>query len=145
LYRLVHDALVAELTGHGLPAKVHASAGTRRPAREPFLCFERRAEGDVVLADHKIMGSAQRRSHAAILQHGSLLLKRSPFAPSLPGLLDLADRPLDLDELLERWIGRIARALHLDVAARSLDASEREQIHCVAAARYATERWNRRR
>ncbi len=37
-----------------------------------------------------ICGSAQRRVAAgAVLQHGSLLLAQSPFAPELPGILEL--------------------------------------------------------
>ena len=40
--------------------------------------------------DWKILGSAQRRSRGALLQHGSLLLETSPAAPELPGLSDLA-------------------------------------------------------
>ncbi|MEZ6135126.1 MAG: hypothetical protein R3C53_09475 [Pirellulaceae bacterium] len=60
-----------------------------------FLCFERRSKGDVVAGSAtlagqtKVMGSAQRRSKGALLQHGSLLLARSPHAPTLPGLMQL--------------------------------------------------------
>ncbi|QDV27172.1 lipoyl protein ligase domain-containing protein [Aureliella helgolandensis] len=82
------------------------SVGWRR-ASASFLCFERRNHGDVVvmpgaeapagasfpqdpqLEHAKVMGSAQRRVRGGLLQHGSLLLARSPFAVSLPGLDDL--------------------------------------------------------
>lgn len=65
-----------------------------------FLCFNRRSSGDIVVAGQKqdalnisgqkVLGSAQRRFGRAILQHGSLLVRTSPHAPSLTGLLDLA-------------------------------------------------------
>jgi lipoate-protein ligase A len=65
-----------------------------------------------VLAGHKILGSAQRRRKGAILQHGSLLLRRSPWTPQHPGLQDvsplgrfdiakLANVPLQLAEHVE--------------------------------------------
>jgi hypothetical protein len=53
------------------------------------LCFERRSQGDIVVGDAKVMGSAQRRIDGALLQHGSLLLQSSPHAPSLAGLREL--------------------------------------------------------
>src|SRR5262249_39204661 len=55
-----------------------------------FLCFGRGDLRDVVLKGHKIVGSAQRRRRGGILQHGSVLLRRSDHAPQFPGLLDLA-------------------------------------------------------
>jgi lipoate-protein ligase A len=55
---------------------------------EPFLCFQRRARGDVLCGEHKLMGSAQRRRRGAMLQHGSLLLGKSACAPELPGVQD---------------------------------------------------------
>lgn len=59
------------------------------PAGCSFLCFERRSPGDVVIGEFKVMGSAQRRMRGGLLQHGSLLLSRSEYAPSLPGLAQL--------------------------------------------------------
>lgn len=56
-----------------------------------FLCFDRRSPGDVIVGPHKVMGSAQRRHRSAVLQHGSLLLATSPFAPSLKGLRQLGN------------------------------------------------------
>ena len=80
---------------------------------EPFLCFERRAPEDVVVADEmrryvKILGSAMRLRRAAILLHGSLLVRRSRHAPQLPGLADLLPRldtaPPNFDrQLLAHW------------------------------------------
>src|SRR5262249_55666692 len=118
LYQIVHEVFVRSLwpplSQPGEPSHLHirGEGVSRSPADEPFLCFERRAKGDVVfvsekpaavdanlsqtpspaVADWKILGSAQRRYHGAVLQHGSLLIERSPAAPELKGLRDLAGR-----------------------------------------------------
>jgi hypothetical protein len=45
-----------------------------RSHRGPFFCFERHSGYDLLADGRKIMGSAQRRTTKAVLQHGSLLL-----------------------------------------------------------------------
>lgn len=88
LYTLVHHAFIEILRGLGVPA---ALRGTARPEKSTeFLCFGRGDDFDVVVAGHKVLGSAQRRRKGAILQHGSLVLARSDFSPAFPGLSDLA-------------------------------------------------------
>ena len=109
LYAAVHDAAIAVLSAfsdHGCaPTLIRLKVSPKsRDREEPFLCFQRRAPGDVLLIDQpdrtqsveqstehersalgtKILGSAQRRFGGALLQHGSLLLERSASAPSLP-------------------------------------------------------------
>ena len=89
LYRAVHAAIVELLRGCGI------DAARRGPAAEvvagkPFLCFLDRDPEDVLVAGWKIGGSAQRRRPNAVLQHGSLLLRRSSATAELPGLNDLA-------------------------------------------------------
>ncbi|MEM8678297.1 MAG: lipoate--protein ligase [Planctomycetota bacterium] len=144
LYDAVHDALVAELQHRGIAARRHTDASA--PADRPFLCFQRRAVGDVVLNSEKILGSAQRRSAQAVVQHGSLLMRRSPYAPELPGLQDLTERILAGDELLEGWLERIRHAF--DGAAfvpRSLAETAQKQIHYAACHKFGTDRWRLRR
>ena len=68
-YRVVHDALIEVLAGMGIEAWLFASGdgglgcGDITPAarREPFLCFQRRAPGDVLVKGEKIAGTRQRR------------------------------------------------------------------------------------
>ncbi|MEM7473792.1 MAG: hypothetical protein AAF483_02295 [Planctomycetota bacterium] len=87
IYDLVHDSVVDWLRSLGCSAAKWSEA-TCKAETCSFLCFERRTVGDLVLGESKIMGSAQRRRKGALLQHGSLLLQRSEFAPSLAGLLE---------------------------------------------------------
>ena len=80
VYDLFHQTLVLALANFGITATLCET--TLHPlAGEPFLCFERRAKGDVLVGTHKIAGSAQRRKQGAMLQHGSILLEKSAFAP----------------------------------------------------------------
>lgn len=111
LYDIVHDALVAGLQRLGwdatkwTPGCSGTSQVSAQSAPEPsatgcsvaqvssdgphFLCFSRRACGDIVSNGFKVVGSAQRRLGSSVLQHGSILFARSDFAPELPGLLEL--------------------------------------------------------
>lgn len=123
LYRLVHECVIRVLRGYGWEARIYESESEsenptllEQPSRSagnlnsadlihrgvsdrpmtsanPFLCFQRRTAGDIVCGTHKIVGSAQRRMRSSILQHGSLLLSRSEFAPELPGIVDLQPLP----------------------------------------------------
>lgn len=101
LYRRVHERLIAWLQQHSLDARLRNEAFDKRG--EPFLCFGRGDPNDIVVGRHKVVGSAQRRRRGAVLQHGSLLLSKSEWAPDYVGLLDLglpAEPPLaSIDEL----------------------------------------------
>lgn len=108
IYDLVHGVVVRWLNELGLLAQtwtctVGLAATSFHPRRQatesqPFLCFERRCAGDVVAAGCKLMGSAQRRSQHALLQHGSLLLASSPHTPGLRGLSELLGCGWQIDQ-----------------------------------------------
>ena len=87
LYDAVHAALIAALAVQGVSASLRGTSD--RDADANFLCFSRGDPRDVLVAGQKIVGSAQRRRRGAVLQHGSVLLRASEFAPQLPGLFDL--------------------------------------------------------
>jgi lipoate-protein ligase A len=108
LYDQVHAALVSLLKDLGAPALVR---GEKRDQPEPFLCFGRGDPRDIVLAGHKIVGSAQRRRRGAILQHGALLLERSAHAPEFPGLFNLAPDTRRSDEALMNSIAEALRRI----------------------------------
>jgi lipoate-protein ligase A len=87
LYHWVHQGLVSWLSDIGFQA--HMQTLSESAAAPPFLCFLRRTEGDILVGSDKVIGSAQRRGRRSLLQHGSVLLARSPFASVLPGLLEI--------------------------------------------------------
>ncbi|MFO0897395.1 MAG: hypothetical protein U0836_08215 [Pirellulales bacterium] len=116
-----------------------------RATPDTFLCFQRRGEGDLVVTGAKIAGSAQRRRHGAVLQHGSVLLARSEAAPELPGLAELADQTIDADQLRERWLARLAAQLELEFAPSALTDAERETAVELQRAKYSAAEWTYRR
>lgn len=164
-YTAFHAALVETLRDLGVAARMWpAAAPPGRGGVERFFCFDRRAEGDVVAArpghgpaddDPKIMGSAQRRLAAAVVQHGSLLLRRAEGvgqAARHPALADLrgperAPEPTSDDRrLVERWLERVAGSLGGGVAwqAGSFAGGHAADVSAVAAT-YASDRWLERR
>ena len=117
---------------------------------EPFLCFQRRSVGDLLVGEHKVCGSAQRRRKGAILQHGSLLLAASPHAPELPGLAELNGQSIAADALLEVWIARWRHALtergvELADKRSSLTPLENEAARRIFNAQYGSAAWTNRR
>lgn len=113
LYTQVHAALIEVLAEWSMIAELF-SGEPPEERRQAFLCFQRRTPGDVVLRGAKICGSAQRRAGSAVLQHGSLLLLRSPAAPELPGIGDLGgDQLPETREILGAWITALQQRLEL--------------------------------
>jgi lipoate-protein ligase A len=145
LYRSLHGTLVAALADWGLAATIHERAIGSRGAPEPFLCFQRRATGDVLLDGWKIAGSAQRRRRGAILQHGSVLLRRSIAAPELPGLADLAGIAIEPRALIAAWRESLAREFHICWMAECVEPDEVECAACLVDEVYGNDAWTRRR
>jgi len=158
LYTAFHAALVDVLSELGIAARMCPAHAPAPAGVDAFFCFDRRAEGDVVVAapegnsgDAKILGSAQRRLATAVVQHGSLLLRSATgvgTAARHPGLYDLqpAAAGVPPGELADRWLDRVARGLGGRAAreegefGRGRDA----RISCLAAT-YASSRWLTRR
>ena len=93
LYRAIHNSLVDALRDLGWNAQLSESCTCNRNSAggsSPFLCFDRRSPVDVVIDGNKIAGSAQRRTMRGLIQHGSVLLRSSEYAPHLLGILELS-------------------------------------------------------
>jgi lipoate-protein ligase A len=158
LYSTVHEAFVAQLEGELGSRDSRARLFVRGecpklPAdREPFLCFRRRACGDVVCQpsepqrpDGKILGSAQRRHRGAILQHGSLLLEESAAAPELPGLLELSGIAFTAREIVAGFSPRIGRILGSELFQDRLPSALELKAEELANRRYGAAGWTKRR
>jgi lipoyl(octanoyl) transferase len=142
LYQTVHNCLVGALADLGVTANVLLSHRERSPqSSEPFLCFQRRTAGDVLLGETKIAGSAQRRRRGAVLQHGSLLLRRSPAAPELPGLEDLSGKDGLGQRLAELWLDKLLPHLADKWSLEPLSAAEVDQATRLAESRYGCATW----
>lgn len=106
-------------------------SGKAREGKCAFLCFERRAAGDIVVdasesgRESKVLGSAQRRFDGAVLQHGSLLLQRSPHAPTLSGIQDLANQQLSCEEWNREMFFQRLTAVFARISGQSVDRIEK--------------------
>ena len=145
LYRAVHGCLIEALANFGATARLCEGGRSETADTEPFLCFQRRSPGDVMLGEHKICGSAQRRRSGAVLQHGSLLWRASPAAPELSGVDELAARQIPQDSMLECWLNGVARRLGFAWRRDELDESEAREARALAESRYRGEDWTRYR
>jgi lipoate-protein ligase A len=141
LYALVHAALVEALADLGIEAVLAAAGASRAAADEPFLCFQRRAPGDVLVGAAKVAGSAQRRRRGAVLQHGSVLLQRSAAAPELDGIGQLGGHALDEETLLAAWLPKLAAGLATGWCEGPLCDRQRQRASAWVESRYAAESW----
>jgi lipoate-protein ligase A len=144
-YQAVHRSLVSLLREQfGIDASL-AEKSTAISQEEPFLCFERRAGGDIVTGDFKVAGSAQRRWQGAVLQHGSILLRRSRCASQLPGLENLSGRGMAWDQLARCWQTRLADSLGVRLIETEPSADDLRLADEIACSRYSQVAWTRRR
>lgn len=88
--RRIHAGLAAGLRSLGIEATVAqgARAAPVRPSSRR-ACFAAAAPGEIAVAGRKLVGSAQRRTRFALLQHGSIPLAgdQEPLAAAWPGSL----------------------------------------------------------
>lgn len=145
LYYAFHETLVEALAELSIEARLFLGEPLQQIGQEPFLCFQRRAAGDVLQTNAKICGSAQRRQKDALLQHGSVLFRRSDFAPELPGIEDLTNLPLAAEKLAEVWLPRLAKRLELSFQIGDLQPAERSTAERLAEERFGADAWSLRR
>jgi lipoate-protein ligase A len=164
LYAAFHGAIVELLTSRldraaaDWKLAMNCEESRFTPADEPFLCFQRRARGDVLLVAnrdcekpaapllaYKILGSAQRRHRGAILQHGSLLLAKSPAAPELPGWQELTSQSLAIDELMTGVVRQMGRLVGEASEYSPLPVAIHQSAEAIQERRYMSRSWTTRR
>jgi lipoate-protein ligase A len=144
-YFAFHETFIEELASRGVQARICGEPERVQVVEEPFLCFLRRAEADVLLGEHKIGGSAQRRRRDALLQHGSMLLRSTIASPELAGVEDISGVVIDPSELAERWAGRIATRFRLRLHTSELGESEAKLAESWQKKRFGQETWTLKR
>jgi lipoate-protein ligase A len=145
LCRRVHQGLAELLVRLGAAAATWPPRDVINAESDSFLCFLRKTEGDVVIGQSKVVGSAQRRGHGAVMQHGSILLQASPAAPELPGVEDLSPIRLARDQWALRVRDAVLRTLNLDPLHMPLGDSERVAAEKMIERKYGGEEWTARR
>jgi len=148
LYVAIHQPLIDVLADHDLPVAFRGVSF--RAASEPFLCFGRGDERDLVYQGNKILGSAQRRRRGAIVQHGSLLLLTSEYAPEFPGLLNQVEQTSRYNEeflnrLTADFSQAISTAVQIPLNNRKLTDEENRRAEQLEKEKYSQDAWTSRK
>ena len=124
IYALTHRAVQNALLKTGIDARLMEESGGRSPLPEfqPNTCFGNPVRSDVMVADRKVAGAAQRRSRQGLLQQGSI-----------------QNVCLACD-----FQSRFAEQLAANVTERNIDAVTLDEATQLAAAKYATREWLQR-
>jgi lipoate-protein ligase A len=139
----MHDAFAAALADLGVTATLVGTDQERK--LDDVLCFLHHTPGDLVVGRHKVAGSAQRKRHGALLQHGGVLLARSPHTPQLPGIAELAGRTIGPTAWVEAATAAFVRASGWELALDDWSGEERRLAEQLGAERYRCAAWNERR
>jgi len=139
----VHDAIRSTLSTYGVAAS-GVSCGEDKKLGS-FLCFQHQTPADLLIGGHKIVGSAQRKRRGAVMQHGSILLQRSPLAPVLPGVGELAQVQIDAFDLATRLAATLQAETGWQFDPDELDAGELSRVPDVVRDTFAADEWNHRR
>lgn len=134
LYEEMHAAISNALRDSGV-ATHPRGAGTEED--KAFLCFSRGDRRDLVCRGFKVVGSAQRRREGAVLQHGSILLRRSRHAPEFPGVEDLEGVAVDISTLKRAVQRYAAETLGEEIVRCGLSMAEQQRAATLAAEKYA--------
>jgi lipoate-protein ligase A len=140
----MHRIITSALADLGLRERI-ASVRDKPAKHGNVLCFQQHTTGDLLTGDHKVVGSAQRRYHQALMQHGSILLAQSETTPSLPGIRELVGVELSPFQLTEAIISAFASDTGWGCREEDWKASERQCVRELVLNRYLSPEWNERR
>lgn len=138
----VHQTIAKVLREFGVDTEMAVSDGPDNP--DP-LCYKHITKGDLTLANHKVVGSAQRRHRGGILQHGAILLRQSLWSPSLPGIAELSNTQLQAEPIANRFPSALAK--DLGFAIQEIDWHEQalSDIEALVCEKYSQSTWNDKR
>jgi lipoyl(octanoyl) transferase len=140
MHRIITQALARlDLAGRITPA------GDAPARHSDVLCFQQHTPGDLLSGMSKVVGSAQRKYHQALMQHGSILLAQSEFTPSLPGIRELTGIELTAAQVQEAIVRAFAAITGWQIEAADWRYGETEMIDNLARDKYASAAWNERR
>ncbi len=148
LYDTVHVAIRDSLAEQGIETSLFESAPNEKikaSQSDPFLCFQRRAVGDLICDGAKVGGSAQRRLKNAIIQHGSLLLSQSEQAPELPGLKELSGSAVDVEKLSDSVAVRLAKSMELEFVVGEVSHAETSRAQEIENEKFGSQQWLNKR
>jgi len=130
-YGWVNEALRVGLARENIDATLTGESIARGVSRERMVCFRHPTRYDLMLSDRKISGAAQRRRYGGILHQGSL-----QFA---------ADLPVPRDRLELAVCAGFCQVLGACFETFNPDTGLLRAADRLAAERYESDAWNRRR
>ncbi len=154
LYHDTHKAIADTIGNFGVRAARFSETASNRVYREqasritgvdPFLCFQRRFDDDLIVNGYKVVGSAQRKGKRAVLQHGSLLVRASELAPQLPGLWELGASSYAVAEIAQAIVMNLSETLKVRWRAASWTGEETDRAIHLASERFDTPSWLHRK
>jgi len=140
MHTIICQAL-ADLAVRSMPFAAQAAG------MKPFtglLCFQHFTAGDLMIGGAKVVGSAQRRQHGALVQHGGILLSESPHTPVLPGILELSGQELSAQVVREQVTRTFAAETGWKLVPGDWTEAERARTAVLANEKYAADAWNRK-
>lgn len=139
--RQMHMGIARALAEFGV--KAHLCERERKTGRA--LCFLHQTPDDLLIGEHKVVGSAQRKQRGAMLQHGGILLERSPYTPELPGICELAGVSATSQQLMTALLAELTQSLDWKFKREAWTEREKQRIQELITSRYGTDGWNRKR
>jgi lipoate-protein ligase A len=151
-YRLISLALVRGLSDLGLSARL-SPAPPLPYLRELMPCFAFPARDEVEIAGRKIVGSAQKRSGAAFLQHGSIpletdetLLKAVARSDRddeirMTSLSEALGRPIAFTEAASRLAQGFSATFGITLSPYHFTREDWQTIFSIESRRYGNEAW----
>ena len=144
MYKLVHNAFIDVLADLDITATYRGGKDNANSQRGTFFCFARTHRLDLMIGNDKLLGSAQRRTKNAVLQHGSLILNRHYSQQPSAELTKAAKAPIDLDMLTKNIANHIAANLKLKPAQAKLTNNE-QKLTATLENKYTSQQWNQQR
>ena len=140
----MHRIIARALAGLGLGGGIAPVAG-EKTVHGDVLCFQQYTPGDLLCGGKKVVGSAQRKYHQALMQHGSILLAQSEHAPTLPGVRELTGIAVAPARMEDALIRAVAEDTGWGLRHDDWSDVERERIAALTAEKYASAGWNEKR
>jgi lipoate-protein ligase A len=156
-YRRLSRALLAALRHLGVTAE---SRMTEKSGELNPVCFEVPSHYELTTADgRKLVGSAQKRTSVAVLQHGTIplvgdiaricrYLKQPPDAARVRAraatVQSVLDRPVSWDEAAQAMVAGFGEALNLALEPAELTSQEQEWRRELRQDKYAIPGWTMR-
>jgi lipoate-protein ligase A len=156
-YQLISRALIKGLALMGLSARL-APASPPAYVRGTMPCFAFPARDEVEIGGRKIIGSAQKRTGASFIQHGSVPLEKDDAllnavarsdaedaGVNMTSLSEALGRPVAFDWAASRFSLGFSEFFGVKLEPLSFDAAAWQEIFGIEADRYGNDAWTLRR